>query len=320
MNIARFAFVVGCLSLVACGGSEEAATASDTGTVPLADTATADTATTETGASDLEVEYVAVGSGLTVGKSHAQLRITSGGAPATGLAESIAITPLMVMPKMSHGNPVPIDAVKESAVPGTYDATLFFTMASVDASGNPAGQWKLGVAVGKAAPVSLDVTVAKAAGTDTTHTFLRNAADTFNAMGSPKMRNYVLFRDTLTPTGSGGHKLVLFLATVQEGMMVWPPLTTGLKLTDGTGKVQLTIDSVAVEVSTDGTTFAPMTCDATARCSATLSGLTAGTAAKVMVKLKINGKDYTTDGAAPDLSDPTKINAYATFSLTPGGT
>lgn len=36
--------------------------------------------------------------------------------------------------------------------------------------------------------------------------------------------------------------------------------------------------------------------------------------------LKGKSKDYTTDGAAPDLTDPTKTNAYATFSLTPGGT
>lgn len=299
---------------VGCGGSDADAT-SDAGD---RDTGAAvnDTATTDTAVRDYKIDYVAVGAGLTVGKSSLQLRVTApDGSPATGLASSIALSPLMIMPKMSHGNPVPIDAVKESATVGTYDATLFFTMASVDASGNPAGQWKLGVTIADRPKVDLDVVVNRAASSDTTHAFLRNEGDTIAAMGGAKMRNYAMFRDTLTPDGAGGYRLALFLATVQEGMLVWPPLTAGLKLTDAAGKVQLTVDTLAVEAAVEGSSFAPMTCDERARCTVTLNGLTAGTGAKVLVKLKINGRDYTTDGAAPSGS-----NAHATFALTPGAT
>ncbi len=314
MNKQLLAAVLVTATLVGCGSEDPEVTSTDagdrdTGTTPSDTKVPEDVAT-----GDYKIEYVPVGSGLTVGKSVCQLKITApGGSPATGLASSIALSPVMMMSKMSHGNPVPIDAVKESATPGLYDTTLFFTMASVDASGNPAGQWKLGVTIGSAPKVDLDLTVNKAAGTDTTHAMLRNEADTFTAMGAPKMRNYVLFRDTLTKESAGGYRLGLFLATVQEGMMVWPPLTTGLKLTDATGKVQLTVDTIAVEASTDGTTFAPMTCDERARCVATFAGLTSGTTANVRVRLKINGRDYTTDGAAPS-----GTNAYATFAVTPG--
>lgn len=275
------------LGLLACSSAEPAAHPEDHDAAPV------------DAAAEVSGDYAvsAAESALTVGKSTVQLRVTRGGAPATGLAPTIKITPVMVMSKMTHGNPVPVDAVRETATPGTYDATLFFTMASVDASGNPAGQWKLNVAIGAQAPVSLDVTVKPAAGADTTHVMLKNASDTITAMGSPKPRNYVLFRDTFA-----ADRVTVFVATVLEGMMVWPPVTTGLKLTDA-----LTIETVELAASTDGATWTPMICDATARCTAAVS-----LASPVLVKLKINGKDYTTDGAAPGAS-----NAAATFKVTP---
>ena len=86
----------------------------------------------------------------------------------------------------------------------------------------------------------------------------------------------------------------------------------------GGGNVQLTVASVEASVSTDGSTWTPMTCDAAARCRGALSGLSAGTAGKALVKLRINGKDYTTDGMAPDGQvDLAKTNAFATFTVTP---
>ncbi|MBI2395268.1 MAG: hypothetical protein HYV09_37210 [Deltaproteobacteria bacterium] len=315
-------------TLVACGGSDPeatsvdaAVTAPDGATTEVGEDAAPDApleAGGETGAETggaYDVAYVAVGSGLTVGKSRYQLRVSRGGAPATGLAGRISIVPLMTMAKMSHGNPVPPDAVKESGTPGTYDVTGFFTMASVDESGGSLGQWTLKVAVDEQAPAPLDVMVARATGSETTHGILKNAADTFNAMGTPKMRSWVLFRDTLEAK-AGAHELRLFLATVQEGMLVWPPVTTGLKLVDGAGKVQLTVETLAVSASADGTTWTPMTCDANARCTATIAGV--ASTGKIRVKLQVNGKDYTTDGAAPNGStDPTKNNGWFTFTVTP---
>jgi len=313
----RFVFPLAVASLVACGSeAPETNTSPDSGEDALTDTsadASADTA--EAAVADgggYEATYVPVGAGLTVGKSRFSLRISRNGSPATGLSSKIAISPLMAMEKMSHGNPVPPDAVKESETPGLYDVTTFFTMASVDSSGKPAGQWTLNVSIGAEPKIGLPVTVSPATGTDATHAILRNAADTFTAMGSPKMRSWVMFRDRLEKDGTG-QRFGVFLATVQEGMLVWPPVTAGLKLLDASGKVQLTVEALSLSASVDGATWAPMTCDANARCAATLSSVPA-TGAKILVKLQVNGKDYTTDGAA---SDPAKSNGFATFAVTP---
>lgn len=252
---------------------------------------------------------------LTVGKSALQLRIQNGDAtPATGLAGAIALSPLMTMPQMSHGGPVPPDAVVESAVPGTYDVTLFFPMASTDASGMSMGQWTLDVAVGKQSPVRLDLAVAPPKTTDTTHVALQNASDTIASSKGPSNRKYMVFRDTLQ-AAAGGHQVGIFLATIQEGNMVWPPVTTGLVLKDGSGATQLTIDSVEVSGSVDGSTWTPMPCGQNARCMGVLPG--SPSPGKVFVKLRINGKDYTTDGMAPN-ADPAKPNAFATFVVTGG--
>lgn len=270
----------------------------------------------EEAASGYTVELVANPAGLHVGKSRFQLKIAtkSDGKAATGLASSIALAPLMTMSMMSHGAPVPIDAVHESATPGTYDCALFFPMASVDASGNPAGQWTVKVRIGALEAGSVPLTVTPGpAGSDTTHVMLRNAADTITTHGAAKMRSYPLFRDALEAT-TGGHTFKVFVATIQEGMMVWPPVSVGLKLVDQSGAVQLTVQSLDLQASTDGTTWSPMTCDAASRCAARIEGLSSGTPGKIYVKMALNGHDYTTDGAAPDAG---KKNAFATFMVTP---
>ncbi|HQY62335.1 MAG: hypothetical protein IPF92_27925 [Myxococcales bacterium] len=269
--------------------------------------------------SSYDVEYVQVGAGLVVGKSTLQLRLKAraSGAPAPGLADSIAVAPLMTMPMMKHGAPVPADAVKESSTPGTYDVTLFFPMASVDDKGGAMGQWSLGVAVGAQAQATLDLMVSPPKGADTTHKALQSDADKMMSMGKPTNRKYMLFRDRLSTSASGA-ELGLFLSTIQEGGMVWPPVVPGLQLKDMNGAPQLAIAGVEVVGSTDGITWTPMPCDARARCAATLPGLRAGVTANAYVKLKVNGRDYTTDGASPDgKPEPTMTNAFATFAVTP---
>jgi hypothetical protein len=68
-----------------------------------------------------------------------------------------------------------------------------------------------------------------------------------------------------------------------------------------------------MQASTDGATWTPMTCGVTARCKASLSGLGKGAKSDVLIKLAVNGVDYTTDGNAVD---PTQKNGFATFSVT----
>lgn len=259
-------------------------------------------------------KYVADPSGLHVGKSHFQLEVTAqaDGTPASGLASSLKLSPLMTMPMMSHAAPVPDDAVTESSTPGTYDCTLFFPMASVDMNGDPQGDWSLAVGVGGEPAGNMDLMVMPPANQDTTHVALKNAADTISSMGKGKPRSWFLFRDTLAAV-SGGHELRLFLATQQEGLMLWPPVTVGLELVDATGAEQMKVQSLELQASTDGSTWSAMSCDAKARCVSTLSGLAQGSAAKVYVKLAVNGTNYTTDGSPPDAA---KKNGFATFSVT----
>ena len=263
------------------------------------------------------VDYVADPAGLHVGKSHFQLKVThkADGTPAAGLASSMKLAPKMTMSTssmtMSHGAPVPVDAVAESSVPGTYDCTLFFQMASVDSQGNTQGSWTLDVTIGRVDTGSMDLTVTPPAGTDTADVMLRNASDTIAAMGGTKMRPYPLFRDALE-AAQGGYAFKAFLATEQEDPMIWPPVTVGLELVDQSGTVVQTVQSLDLQASTDGSTWVPMPCDSMSRCAATLTGLSQGVAGNVFVKTRINGNEYTTDGNA---LDPSKN--LATFAVTP---
>ncbi len=260
------------------------------------------------------VEYIASAAGLHVGKSTFQLKIVKAdGTPATDLAASIKIAPTMKMsPMMSHGNPVPVDAVTESSTPGTYDCTLFFTMASEDMAGKSQGEWTLKVDIGAFDAGTIELRVKPAMGTDTANVMLRNSGDMIASMGGAKMRGYAMFRDTLEAAGES-YVFTTFLATMQEGGAVWPPVTVGLKLMDMAGSIeQLTVQSVQLEASSDGNTWVPMPCDALSRCSAAVAGLAKGAPATIHVKMKLNDEDYTTDGNA---LDPSK-NAAA-FAVTP---
>lgn len=244
----------------------------------------------------------------TVGKSAVALRVEdASGAPATGLASSLRLSPAMNMGMHAHGAPVPADAVAESGTAGTYDVTLFFPMDS------SMGTWSLGVSVVGEASGALPLDVAAAPGTDTTHVPLTNGADSVKSpMGLDKPRNWFLFRDVAVAE-SGGLTFGVFVATVQADAMVWPPATVGLKLVDASGAEQLVVSSVEVSGSADGATWVPMPCDATARCGAHFAGAGSGTS-ELRVRLSINGTPYTTDGAAPE---PSGTNGWASFSVTP---
>lgn len=263
-----------------------------------------------------DVELVTGQMGLQTGKSTFQLKITNrSGSAATGLASSIKLYPIMYMSGYDHSNPVPSDAVTESSTPGTYDCTLYFTMASTDASGMSMGQWELQVTVGDSDTVKVNMDVAMAMGSDTVRATLKNSSDMYTSRSgqSPSMRSYFLFKDAVTAAMNGQYKFKLFLATVQDGMLDFPPLTVGTVLKNASGTTQLTVNSLELQASTDNSTWTTMSCDSTARCDATLSGLTSGVAGKVYVKMKINGVDYTTDGSAAS-----GTNAYASFTVTPG--
>lgn len=257
------------------------------------------------------VELLQPAMGFVTGKSSFQIKVTkkSDGSAATGLASQIVLYPLMHMTSMNHSSPVPPDAVTESPTPGVYDCTLFFLMATMSA----AEYWDLQVTL-DGVTTTFNPSVGMAMGSDTTRATLKNNSDMIMSMGGTmSARSYYLFKDDVTADMHGG-EFTIFLATQQEGLMMMPPVTVGMSIMNmgGTG-VQMTVNSLELTASLDGTTWEAMTCDSSARCSIHIHELVAGTASTIYVRMKVNGNDYTTDGAAAS-----GANGYATFTVTPG--
>lgn len=262
-------------------------------------------------ATGYNVELLEPEMGLTTGKSSFQLKVTkkSDGSAATGLASSIVLYPLMRMSTMDHSNPVPADAVTESSTAGVYDCTLFFTMATMSAT----EYWELQVTV-DGATTTFTPNVGMAMGDDTVRATLKNNNDMIMSMdGTMSARGYYLFKDEAT-VGTHGGEFTIFLATAQEGLMAFPPVTVGMSLMDMNNQsVQMTVTSLDLSASIDGTEWETMTCDANSRCSVHIHELVAGETTTIYVRMNINGNDYTTDGAAVS-----STNGYATFTVTPG--
>lgn len=257
------------------------------------------------------VELIESEMGLTTGKSSFQLKVTkkSDGSVATGLASSIVLYPLMHMSTMDHSNPVPADAVTESSTAGVYDCTLFFTMATMSA----AEYWELQVTL-DGETTTFTPNVGMAMGSDTVRATLKNNSDMIMSMdGTMSARSYYLFKDEAIVDVHGG-EFTIFLATAQEGLMMFPPVTVGMSMMDMNNQnVQMTVTSLDLSASIDGTEWEAMTCDANSRCAVHIHELVAGEATTVYVKMNINGNDYTTDG-----SSVSSTNGYATFTVTPG--
>ncbi|MBI4667513.1 MAG: hypothetical protein HY751_14015 [Nitrospinae bacterium] len=251
---------------------------------------------------------------MATGKSSFQLKVTrkSDGSPATGLAGNIELAPLMNMGTFVHSTAIPADAVSESSTPGTYDCTLFFVMG---------GDWTVDVTIGSETTTHA-MTVGMGMGSDTSVVRMKNASDMYMSMdGAMGMRNYYLFTDSLVPGETHGSALTVFVATLQEGLMSFPPLTAGLQLMGMDGSVQKTIDNFTLEISGDGVEWDAMTCDGNSRCEGHLHhAYAAGEQGTAYLRLTVNGDVYTTDGAAANNSaDPASNNANAVFTVTMGG-
>jgi hypothetical protein len=263
------------------------------------------------GASGYNVTITEPATGFVTGKSEFQIAVTkkSDGSPATGLASQIVLYPLMHMSTMNHSSPVPADAVTESSTPGVYDCTVFFLMATMSAT----EYWDLQVTL-SGETATFNPNVGMAMGSDTVRATLKNNSDMIMSMdGAMSARSYYLFKDDAT-VGTHGGEFTIFLATQQEGLMMMPPVVAGMSMMDMNNQnVQMTVTSLDLSASIDGTTWEAMTCDANARCSVHIHELVAGTASTVYVKMNINGNDYTTDGSAVS-----STNGYATFTVTPG--
>jgi Putative Ig domain len=253
--------------------------------------------------SSYRLEYVTGATGDVAGKTAFQLKITnrSDGSPATGLATSIVLNPLMVMTSMSGGTNWP-NQVKESSTPGTYDAVTWYSMATTDMS----MYWKLSVKIGSEtalfyptiAPVSNGVTVR--------NTFKYSGDKT----SATAVRSYSVWRDTPTAGTGGTYDFTLFLSTTDAGNSL--PVTAGTQLTVN----PLTISSVTLQASGDGSTWTSLTpVDATSgRYKAT--GLT-NLNGKIYVNMALNGTVYTQDGnPAANTANIATDTSVRTFIVT----
>ncbi len=254
-----------------------------------------------------QVEYIEGIVAATVGKTSFKIKVTkrSDGTAATGL--TITLMPKMYMATMSHS--APVDTVAEDGSnPGSYDCTIDYLMAS----GPGMGYWELKVTIGSGMsgesafffpPVGMSM------GTTTVRATLKGQNDKIpGSMGmEASRRTYYLFNDG----GTTATSFKLFIAA-GESMMSFPAVSAGTTLHDESGTAW-TVNPITVSVSTDNATWVDAT-DATGGhwTVSGLSGLTAGQAGAIYVKLTINGEQKTTDGQAPS-----GVNGYATFTVTP---
>lgn len=242
------------------------------------------------------IEYLPGARPAQVGKTTFQLRVSlaADGTPVTG--KTITLTPRMHMPTMWHGSPV--GGVVESATPGTYDATMYYLMAS----GPTMGFWALGVTVsggGVAEGTTFHPAVGMAMGS-TAMARLYGVADTIaGSMGSPtpQVRGYQLFLEGLT--GTDPKTLTLRITGVDDPeKTIFTPVGVGAVLHDATGAA-VPVTAVTVEGSSDaGVTWqAGAMGEAGTWSIPNLAGLAAG--GTVQVRLVVNGETKTGANGTP---------------------
>jgi hypothetical protein len=281
-------------------------TADKIGSLPFAKVALTDT---------YRIGYISGMMGAAEGKTAFSLNITNrtSGLGVTGL--TVTLDPVMHMSTMSHGSAV--DGCVESGTAGVYDCTVYYLMASSMAGGMSMGYWDLEVTADNGTtPESAHFTpnVMMAMG-DTVRATLKGLADMIPGMGmmGATQRTYYLFKDSVSGT-TGDHTLNLFIAA-RESMMSHPAVSVGTVLNAGHMTYELSVTTMTVEVSTDGSTWIAATDNGAGHWSATgITGLTDDAQGTVYVRLTVNGEQKTTTGTAPSGS---VTNDYGMFLVTP---
>lgn len=241
------------------------------------------------------------------GKTQFQLQITdaaTGTTPQSGL--TVTLMGMMYMASMNHSTP-DVDCA-ESATAGTYDCTIYYLMPS-SMMGSSMGYWKLTAMAGGESAVFYP-TVDMAMNGNGKVVLKGQSGDMIPSMMGTENRSYYFYKDSVTGS-TGSHTIKLFLAA-KEGMMDFPALYVGKVLNSGTAN-ELTVSSMSVEVSTDGSTW--VAADGSGNdgywTATGVTGLTDGVEGSFSIRLTVNGEQKTTDGAAPSGSNNT---AQITFT------
>ncbi len=278
------------------------------GTVPFAKLALSD---------HYKVAYLSGMMGAMAGKTAFKLRVSNLADDTAAAGLSLSLMPMMYMASgMMHSSP--IGGCSESATAGEYDCTVYYLMASAMSNGLSMGYWQLKVMIGgmMGESVTFSPAVMMAMG-DTAKVTLRGqtGSDMIAGMAMAENRSYYLFKDGLG--GMTGHHTLTLFAAAKESMMSYKAVSAGTVLNSGDAAYALTVASMAVEISTDGSTWIDASNSGNGLWTATgITGLTDGTASNVYARLTINGEQKTTNGATP-VGDGS--NDYGTFMLTPGG-
>ena len=248
----------------------------------------------------------------TTGKSTFKIKLTNrlDGTPAIG--KTVTVRPYMYMSTKSHTTPM--GDITDNG-DGTYTCTAYYVMSS-SMGGVPMGTWELKVSVGTEAAYFYPK-VGMPMGS-TALAKLLGISDAILGLAGKEPRTYFMFNDGLTAEAGSTYSFKLFLAT-KENMtkLTFPAVTVGSSLFDET-RTAWTVNSVRVVASTDNSfpeasTVTVSAIDGNGRVTvAGLTGLTAGVAGKVYVKLFVNDVQKTTDGLAVGAA-----NGYQTFNVTP---
>ena len=246
------------------------------------------------------------------GKAHFQISVTDkSDVPQPGLVTSgeLKVMPLMYM-NAGHVHTTPMGEITESGTAGTYDVTLYYVMPSRMGEGatisfSAMGTWDLKVMVGTESVhfypnimMAMGDVVAQLKGQITDD-------DSVIGMTGEEGRTYFVFRENLSGT-SDNATFEIFLAT-RDTMMDFPAVDEGETLDSAAGAI--TLSTVDVQVSTDGTNFnsASNPNNSTGYFSRTGLNISGG---KVYVKLIVNGVTKTT------LDEQGNVIDFVTFNVT----
>jgi len=256
------------------------------------------------------VEYLPGTMAASTGKSMFRIKLTNriDGTPASGKA--VTLRPYMYMSTKSHTTPM--DSVVDNG-DGTYSCTVYYVM-STTMNGMSMGIWELSVTIGGTDSATFYPMVAMPMAGTTTLAKLSGVTDAIKGLAGLEKRTWFLFNDGLTGA-AGSNTFKLFLATKEMGTtLTFPAVKAGDSLINETGS-PWTVAAIAMDVSTDKTTWIAATDSGTGHWTAAgLGGLTAGTAGKIYVRLTVNGELKTTDGLALAAGG---LNGYQTFTVTP---
>ena len=268
-----------------------------------------------------KIEFIPGMPAAAMGKSTFKIKITDTSGSTPGPAEgltNITLKPFMYMSSKSHSTPT-MD-VTESSTPGTYDCTVYYLMSTDMTSGISMGVWEVKVMIGAESAIFYpyvnmnmgSTPLAKLSGiVDTSVSANPVYSDGIVGMtGLKETRTWFLFNDGIAQEGMANTYTVRLFTATKEMMTNFPAVYNG-KVLKNDSTVDWTVSSMKVEVSSDKTSWTPLTESGNGHWNAT--GIAPDMNNNIYVKLTVNGLQKTTDATAVGAA-----NGYQTFAIVSG--